>query len=331
MISIRSKLTELERCHQLQEAALNCYLNAIRNVEHYALELDQDQTAQFRHHLSALADSLAGGGWDRVDDSQTTFRALLRDYRDRCSRYVAALRDELARTARALEETLDSLNQSEGDHESTVRGAVVKLRRALLADPQSMAGIVNAAANSIENTMEEMRKQHQLILSQFMAEIRVLHKRIDTLEKAASVDELTRLSSRAEMTERIKLGATGGYCLLLIGVRGLVRGEVLYGKTVGEELVAAFAKRLRNSIPRDACASRWSTEDFVVMVKLGKSEASTLAKGISQTLGGTYSCLSEGKAVRPVVEVSIAVLETSAEETPARILQRIDRVLLVPA
>ena len=51
----------------------------------------------------------------------------------------------------------------------------------------------------------------------------MLHQRIDTLEKAASLDQLTSLSNRMEMTERIRLTPAGEYSLILIGVRGLRR------------------------------------------------------------------------------------------------------------
>jgi hypothetical protein len=135
MISIRSELNELERSHQLEEAALDCYLTAIRNVEHDALELDPAVTEQFREHLSALADAIAVGRWSVVDDRRATFRALLRDYRDRSSVYIANLRDELAGTARALEGVLDSLNQSDGDHELRLRSALTRLRSAADEDP----------------------------------------------------------------------------------------------------------------------------------------------------------------------------------------------------
>src|SRR3954464_5230382 len=106
MISIRTELNDLERSLQQREATLDCYLTAIRNVAHYALELDEDLTKQFRKHLGALADDVFSGGANALDESRATLRGLLRDYRDRSSVYVANLRDELAGTARAMEEIL---------------------------------------------------------------------------------------------------------------------------------------------------------------------------------------------------------------------------------
>lgn len=325
MISIRSELNELERSHQLSEAALDCYLTAIRNVDHYALELDPELTKGFRKHLGVLANDLATQRWDALEDSRATLRALLRDYRDRSAVCISNLRDELAGTARALEEILDSLNQSEGDHELRLKGALGNLRKAAATDPTSTLGaIVKGAADSIEQSVEQLKKQHQLNVSQFMTEIRVLHQRIDSLEKAASVDQLTKLSSRSEMTERITLSVPGEYCLLLVGVRGLLRAEVQFGKEVGQELAAAFAKRLRNSIAPDAEAARWNAEEFIAMVKLKKGDALNLAKWIGDNLSGSYACLKGGKAVRPAVQVSVAIVETFSQESPEKVMQRVD-------
>jgi hypothetical protein len=229
MISIRSELNELERSHRLTEAALDCCLNPIRNVGHYALDLDPELAKQFRKNVAALADDVATDAGKVLDDSRATFRALLPDYRDRCAVYVANLRDELAGTARALEEILDSLNQTEGDHEIRLKSALVKLRDAAAADPTGTLGaIVAGAADSMEESVEELKKQHQLSISRFMTEIRVLHQRIDSLEKAASVDRLTMLPNRTEMIERIRLSVAGEYCLVLVGARGLLprRGAV---------------------------------------------------------------------------------------------------------
>ena len=329
MISIRSELNELERCHQLQETALDCYLAAIRHVNQYALELDPGLAAQFRQHLGELAGEIATERWPVLDDSRATLRALLRDYRDRCSVYLSHLRDELAGTARALEEILDSLNQTDGDHETRLRGALANLRKVAESDPgSSFSQIVASTADSIQESVEQMKKQHQLNISQFISEIRVLHQRIDSLETAASRDQLTRLANRSEMTERIKLSVAGEFCLLLVSARGLLRAEVLHGKEVGEELAAAFAARLRNGLPADALCGRWSAEEFIAMVKMKKTEAIALGKCITDNLSGAYACLKGGKAVRPSLQATVGVVETVSDETSDRILQRIDAYLV---
>ena len=190
------------------------------------------------------------------------------------------------------------------------------------------AVVISGAADSIEKSLEEVRKQHQLTTSQFLVEIRMLHKRIDALEAAASIDEITRFATREELAERIRSSETGQYCLVLIGARGLRRAEVQFGKEVGEELSAAFAKRLRNSLPISAVIGRWGPEEFAAILLAKKSEALASAKWITEHLSGAYACLKDGKTVRPVVQLTVGVVETAVHEQPERIIERIGLFLV---
>ena len=187
MISIQSSLSELERSHQIRAAVLDCYVLAIKNIAHYAVELDEELTGSHRKHLETLATEVATGTTEALSDSRATLRGLLRDYRDKAALYLGNLRDELAGTARTLEEILDSLGQADGDHEKNLRAALGKLRQVAAAPGYAALGtVISTAADSIENSLEQLRKQHQLTTSQFLVEIRMLHKRIDALEAAAS-------------------------------------------------------------------------------------------------------------------------------------------------
>src|ERR1700688_4809733 len=151
MISIQGSISELERSHEQQAALLGSYLEAIRAAAQYAVELDNQITEPHRSYLTELADQVASGNADAVLGSRATFRALLRDYRDKAARYLKQLRDELASTARALQETLDSLAQSAGDHETQLRKSVVVLRDVSNeTDVASLRAKVRSAATAIE-------------------------------------------------------------------------------------------------------------------------------------------------------------------------------------
>jgi GGDEF domain-containing protein/ElaB/YqjD/DUF883 family membrane-anchored ribosome-binding protein len=251
-------------------------------------------------------------------------RGLLRDYRDKAATYLCNLRDELSGTARTLEEILDSLGQVDGDHESKLRAALGKLRQVAAAPGNAALGtVISTAADSIEQSLEQVRKQHQLTTSQFLVEIRMLHKRIDDLEAAASIDEIARFATREELADRIRTTPAGQYCLLLVAARGLRRAEVQFGKEVGVALGGAFAKRLRKSLPTSAVIARWGHEEFAAMMTARKAEALASAKWINEHLSGDYACLHSGKNVRPVLQLTVGVVDTSAQDTPERIIDRI--------
>jgi len=329
MISIQSSLTELERSHQIRAVVLDCYVMAIKDTAHYAVELDEDLTASHRKYLNNLAVEVSTGTPEALTDGRATLRGLLRDYRDKAARYLGGLRDELAGTARTLEEILESLSQTDGDHEANLRAALGKLREiASGPDCAAIETVIMGAVNSIESSLEQVRKQHQLTNSQFLVEIRMLHQRIDALESAVSVDEVTRFATREQMMEQIRAAVAGQYCLMLVGARGLRRAEVQYGKEVGSTLAGAFAKRLCNSLPKDTIIGRWGPEEFAAMLTCTKSEALASAKWITENLSGAYCCLRDGKTTRPTLQLTVGVVETSAQEKPDRIIERIGLFLV---
>jgi GGDEF domain-containing protein len=329
MISIQTSLTELERNHQIRAEVLDCYVLAIKNTAQYAIELDEGVTDAHRNYLNALATEVATGTSEALADSRATLRGLLREYREKAVQYLANLRDELAATARTLEEILDSLAQGEGDHEKNLLSAVGKLRQ-MAATPgyAALGTAISSAADTIESSLEQVKKQHQLTTSQFLVEIRMLHKRIDSLEAAAALDEATRFATRDELVERIQEARSGEYCLLLISARGLRRAEIQFGKEVSEILFGAFAKRLRNCVPPNAIIGRWGPEEFAIMLTVKKSEALASAKWITEHLSGAYACLNAGKTTRPILQLRVGVVDTDARDKPERIIERVGAFLV---
>jgi GGDEF domain-containing protein len=326
MISIRDSLAELEKCHNERDYAVGCYVEAIKNLAHYTIELEPSITEPQRRYLNALAEEAATGKPEALDETRATLRGLLRDYREKTARYLNRLREELDGFARALEQIMSSLAQTDGDHESRLRAALGRLRQvARSPEGSAVRAVVVSAADAIDQSLEQIRKEHQLTVSQLRVEMGVLHKRIDVLEAAASLDQLTELFNRRELEERIRNGP-GPFSLLLARATGIRLAEIQFKPEVAAELTAAFTKRLRNSLPPSAVIGRWGNEEFVAMLSVPVSEATSVAKMIGEQLSGPYACLLAGKTVRPKLQLSVAVVDSDGA-TPDRILQRVNGFL----
>jgi diguanylate cyclase (GGDEF)-like protein len=177
--------------------------------------------------------------------------------------------------------------------------------------------------------LEKIHKQHQFTISQFQTEIRMLHERIDALETAASIDQMTTFLNRAEMEDRVR-NASPPFCVLMVRVQGFRLAEARYGREVAAECTAAFAKRLRSGMAPSAIVGRWGYEEFLAIVPSGRAAVMPIAKWVTEHLSGTYTCLQNGKTVRPQLQASAAVLE-SGSDSPAHILSRISEFLCGPS
>lgn len=323
MVSIGQSLSELDRAHEERDTLMECYHAAIQNVAHYAIELEGQTTSRYRHYLEALAAGLPQAVPAALRDSSANLRALLRDYRDKAAEYMSHLKEELKSTAEALQQIVDTLAQADGDADTRVRGSIARLREiAGVPAAAPVREMLMGVAEHIQASIEELRKQHQVTVSQFLVEIRMLHKRIDTLETAAALDDLTKLFSRAEMEQRIQSIVPGISRLILLNVAGLRRAECRFSPDVAAELTGAFAKRLRNCVPPDAVMGRWTNEGFVVILDAAEEESRKLARYISEHLSGTYVCLHGGKTVLPGLEVKTSVIPAAEGGSP-ELLKRI--------
>ncbi len=52
------------------------------------------------------------------------------------------------------------------------------------------------------------------------------------------------------------------------------------------------------------------------MLTAQKAEALASGKWITENLSGPYSCLKDGKAIRPTLQLTVGVVDTAARETP---------------
>jgi GGDEF domain-containing protein len=308
----------------LRALALECYVAAIANMAEYAVELDEATTAPHRRYLSVLAAEVKEGQPPALLESRSTLRGLLRDYRDRAAQHLGNLREQLAATAQALQETVEALSNSDGDYTARIRTIVDRLRElARTAESDALRAAVADAAQSIEESLVEMRQQHQFAISQLQTEIRVLHARVDSLENAAAIDEATKFSSRRSIEEYIQSLGAGACQILLCKLHGLAQARAKFSSAIADDLVANFARRLRNSVPKEAVVGRWSEQDFLALLPASLSEEAIQPKSIAYHLSMPYACLSGGKTIRIPMEVSVEPLATAPADSPDRVLQRL--------
>jgi len=251
-------------------------------------------------------------------------RGLLRDYRDRAAQYLGGLRDQLSSTAKALQDMVEALSHSDTDHTAKVRGALGRLREAAQsAEANGLRDAVRKEADSIEQSLEQIRKQYQLTVAQFQTEMRLLHARIDALETAATTDEATKFANHRFIAEYLAGVPAEGAAYLILKLRGLAEARGKFGPSIADDLIATFGRRLRNTVPREAVVGRWSEQDFLAIVPPGKAGGGVRAERIAEHLSMPYACMIGGKVVRIPLAVTAELLAGTAGCTADQIQARV--------
>jgi GGDEF domain-containing protein len=313
MVSIRDCMTELERVHAMQQVVLECYTSAVRDMEQYAVEIDDQITPAHKQHLAAISADLAlRPNVDNMSSNRSLLRNELRDYRDRAAGILNTLRCDLIAKADALQAIVEAMASADGDHEERLQQSLLTLRK-LAATPAAVpvkAAIIEAS-NQIDASVEEIKRLNGLTVSHFMVEIKTLHKRIESLEIAGRKDVLTGLATRVEMERLIsvEVDQRHGFSLLLLRICNLPIVQRQFGQAIRSDVVSAFAKRLHGGLPPAASVGRWSEDRFMVLVAMEKSSAMAQAKRLTQHVSGTYVCMENGKAQRPDLVVNVSVVD----------------------
>jgi len=330
MVSIRDSMSELERLHAVQEILLDCYTSAVRDMEQYAVEINDQITPPHKQHLAALtADLTAWPGVEAMANIRSLLRNELRDYRDRAATVLNGLRCDLVEKAEALQTIVEAMASADGDHEERLQTSLLELRK--LAASPAAAPVKTAlveASGQIEASIEEIKTLNGLTISQFMVEIRTLHKRIDSLETAGRKDVLTGLAARTDMERLISAEVDGrkGFSLLLLRICNLPMIQRQYGLGIRTDVVSAFAKRLHGGLPPEANVGRWSEDRFMVMLAVEKSQAMSLAKRLTQHVSGIYVCMENGKPQRPDLVVNVSVIDHMGGGVYESLIARINQL-----
>lgn len=324
MIWIRESSTPPGRPPEEPGVALECYIAAIQNMAQYAVQLDAEITGTHVKYVTGLAAEVQAASQTLLE-SRATLRGLLRDYRDKAAEFLNRLRQQLESTAKALHEIVEALAQSDGDHATRLRDTLKRVREAA-AGPEGapLRAMLTTAVDSIEGDLAQMRREQQFTMAQLQTEVRILHQRVESLQNAAAMDQASKFSSRRSIEEYVESLPAAGFMVLILKAHGLAQARARYGASLADELVATFARRMRNCVPKDAVMGRWNEQDFLAVLPVSQDRENIDPQAVSTHLSMPYACMTAGKVVRIPLEVSVEVLSV-AEGPPGTMLSRVGK------
>jgi GGDEF domain-containing protein len=96
----------------------------------------------------------------------------------------------------------------------------------------------------------------------------------------------------------------------------------MYPRPVLDQLLAAFSKRLRNLIPPEAAAGRWTSDVFCVI--LPNPLIRSICSEVAKSCGGRYACVSDGSAVSIHIQMAVTALSRREHEDVYELIKRLD-------
>ena len=326
MISIKNSLAELQRCYALLDASSESYRDLVGNLAENCVIARDGQTGQMRDELRSLARAVSAAQMRELPEFKPKLQQWLAGYREYLTEYVKDLEDQQVAAARAFEELAAAQVQADDDHDGRVRATVEKLREiARTPEARSIRNLLRNAAESVENSVWQIRREHQATLSQFHNEIRNLQKRLDP-DKGPVGAIIVRVLGREEVQEHIRGLQSGTFSVILLELCGLRLAAAQYGGDVAAQLAVAVTVRLRNLLPVGAAIGRWGEEEFLLVLPsgTGTGSAHSFCAGLAAQLAGMYGCVSRGRTVRPSLEITVCSVDSGASDTPQHTLEQLE-------
>jgi diguanylate cyclase (GGDEF)-like protein len=170
--------------------------------------------------------------------------------------------------------------------------------------------------------MENMRRALRLVLQQ--------RAQVSLLERAARIDELTGLVSRArffELLDQAEEQSPPGsrHALLYVDLDGFKSVNDSLGHAAGDQVLRVAAERLLAVAPHDAVVARMGGDEFVIHCHPDRDPAEAAA--VAEHVVAAFSEPVQVLTTTALVGASVGVAVGSPDEPPRALLEAADQAL----
>ncbi len=331
MISLKRSVSEYGRLESMQRSSLDCYQTAVEACGRSAVEIDTETTKRFREEVAELARQVKNASTaDDLRENRVRFLGTLEDYAGKAGRYLKALEQKVVATSRALADLVESVRQSRSDERRLQLG--LGQLHSIAQDPEisRLCPELVTAVETVEESVDHLRKQNQKVVGQLQEEVLSLRTALESAREAATNDAVSGVLNRCAMLERIhqELAGRRRFSLVFIWVSNLEYLYRRYGGPFRDDVLAAFATRLRDNAGRDATPGRWGEDRFVVLVPRPKPEAVWLADSFSKELVGPYVIKNKDWSREITLQTRSGVTEAASGASADSVLKAADKLLI---
>jgi len=330
MISLRKAATELERLEELQQTLAKCYGLAIKSSAEYAVELDPHSTEYFRQRLQLL-DVQCGqaSAPEHYTAVQASLRGELRNYRDQAREQMTRIRKDLQNAAAAMKVFAEGVSNSGNDCELQLREEVERLGALAASDDleQIRSGIETATV-AIVRSYGQLRRSHQMVVTQLQDEIRTLHQAMDNERSRMDRDHASGAWNRQKLNERIEnlLQKNEPFCVLLVSARNLRRLERQYSSAVITDALRAMVQQFGGILGGEAMIGRWSEDVFSAILDMDPSSAMALSTEINRRLSMSFPVWTTGVAQMLTIETSTGIIDRRRDSDPSKFYRKLEQM-----
>ena len=330
VVSIRKSIDDLDKHQQLAVSALRMLASLVNEIDKNVVRPSwpekwaQPELPQLAAALKAASapDELAPAQ-GRVVETLGTCEGLIRQYREG----AAGIEDCIA----VLEKAAEQLSDKGAQRESSLRSAATSLEEVAVdgGNLHSLRERLRLQVAQIVALADEVARENQATVEMLKGEMYVCRQRLNQAETEALTDPLTRLGNRRAVEQRIQEFIENGtqFSLILIDLNRFKYINDAHGHLIGDELLKAFAGRLRRNMRGRDLAARWGGDEFVLLMCCSVGDAMRRLQTLQPMLCGRYGLGRDDRALHLHVSASFGIAERKHGEATEDLLRRADKLL----
>jgi diguanylate cyclase (GGDEF)-like protein len=279
-------------------ALLSMGNNSVRACPAVALDL-QKRLAELERGISGSATSTL------IGETQQKVEEQLEEWGESSAEYFKTKANDVKELLLAVVHTAQSIDDRDKKYADQLAQFSAHLQGiASLEDLTEIRESLIAGATELKTYVDRMAKDSNSLVKQLKTEVSVFEIKSKAAEELVIRDELTGLSNRKNVEERLEMRIARGqpFCVAILDLDKFKEVNATYGQKVGDSLLKQFAAELRsNSRPHDT-VGRWGGDEFIIVLDCDLAGANLQLDRTKKWMFGEYKIQTAGGA--PEIKVS---------------------------
>jgi GGDEF domain-containing protein len=187
---------------------------------------------------------------------------------------------------------------------------------------------IESTTGAIIRTYGELRRSHQLVVTQLQDEIRTLHQAMDNERSRMDRDHVSGAWNRQKLNERIErlLQQNDSFCVLLVSARNLRRLERQHSSAVMTDALRTLVQQFDGILGGEAMIGRWSEDVFSAILDMDPSSAMALSTEINRKLSMSFPVWTSGVAQMLTIETSTGIVDRRRDSDPSKFYRKLEQM-----
>ena len=232
----------------------------------------------------------------------------------------------------ALARTAQSVGERDTRYANQFHAFTTRLNTiADLEDLTQVRASLVQGAGELKTYVDRMTQESQSLVKQLQTEVSTYETKLKAAEELGLRDELTGLSNRRNVEERIewRIAKNQAFCVAILDLDEFKRVNDTSGHPAGDSLLKQFARELRSSSRSTDTVGRWGGDEFILVLDCNLPEAKLQMERAKKWLFGEYKIqLGPGTPeIKINVTASIGVAHWQTAERMKDVIEHADAAM----